>query len=92
MHGTRPGTPAHEAAHRPLGEAVDVLVRRDQREHGLGVEPVGQRQLDEDAVHVGIGGQLGDGRLDLALGDAGGQPDVAWTAGRPSAAWCFMRT
>ena len=74
---TRPGDAAHEAAHRALGEPVDVLLRRDQVDHRLGVEPVRQRQLDEDPVHVRIGGQLGDRRLDLALRRRRREVDVA---------------
>ena len=72
---TRPA--AHEAAHRALGEPVDVLLRRDQVDHRLGVEAGGQRQLDEDAVHVGVGGELGDRRLDLALRRRRREVDVA---------------
>ncbi len=39
------GQAAHEPAHRALGEPVDVLLGRQQRQHRLGVEAVGQRQL-----------------------------------------------
>ena len=59
--------PAHQPAQRPLGQPVDVLLRRDHGQHGVGVEAVGERQLHEDSVDVGVGGQLGDGRLDLSL-------------------------
>ena len=45
--------------------------------HRVGVEAAGQRQLDEDPVDVGVGGELGDGRLDLALRRRRRQVDVA---------------
>ena len=77
MQPTRPGHAAHEPAHRALGEPVDVLLRRDQVDDRVGVEAARERQLDEDAVDVGIGGQLGDRGLDLALRRRRRQVDVA---------------
>ena len=50
-HG--PGEAAHQAARSTLGQPVDVLLRRDEVQHGLRVEAAGQRQLHEDAVHRG---------------------------------------
>ena len=93
MHADEPGHAAHEPAHRPLGEPVDVLLRRDQVDHRVGVEAGRQRQLDEDPVHVGVGRQLGDGRLDLALRDVGRQVDVRGRSLPVSVALrCLLRT
>ena len=66
------GLAAHEAAHRPFGESVDVLLERDLLEDLLHVETVGQGELAEDAVHRRIGGELGDGVVHLCLAGGGG--------------------
>ena len=49
-------------------QPVGVLVRVHQRQHGVRVEPLGQRQLDDVAGAGGVGVQLGDGALDVRLG------------------------
>jgi len=35
-------------------QAVDVLLRRNRLHDALGVQPLGQRQLDENAVHARV--------------------------------------
>ena len=78
-----------------LGETVDVLVGGHQVEHGFRVETVRQRQLDEDAVHLGIGGERADGVFDLGLRGRRWQPGVLATScplRRPSCACCARRS
>ena len=58
-------------------DAVDVLRGVDRLDHAVLVDVVGQRQLDEDAVDVVVGVQLGDAREQLVLRRVGGQPEVA---------------
>ncbi len=87
------GQAAHEAAHRALGEPVDVLLRRDQRQHGLGVEAGGQRQAGR-----GCRAPLGS-----AASSATASSTWAWPAWPGSSTWreiipalwailCLLRT
>lgn len=48
----------------------------DQGEDGLGVEALGKRELAQDAVHLGVGGEGGDSLLDLGLGGVVAELDV----------------
>ncbi len=41
-------------------KAVDVLVRIDGRDHVVGIDMRRQRQLHQDAMHIGIGVELTD--------------------------------
>ena len=56
-------------------EAVDVLVGSDCLEETLGVDVLRQRKLDEDAVDVVAGVELGDEGEHLVGGDALGRRD-----------------
>ena len=60
-----------QAAGKPPGidrvKAVDVLGRVDRRDHLLGVDLLGQRQLHQDAVHRRIGIELADQRQQFGL-------------------------
>ena len=61
-----PGTSAGPAEGEPSGvhrmEAVDVLGGADRLDHGVLVEVVGHRQLDEQPVDGVVGVDLGDER------------------------------
>ena len=57
----------HQLADVHRVEAVHVLVQADQVEHGLLVQPFGQRQLHEDAVDGRVGVQLPHQRFHLCL-------------------------
>ena len=48
-------------------EAVDVFCRIDAAENGRGVDPVGQRQLDENAIDLGVPVEPVDELLELRL-------------------------
>ena len=50
----------HEETRVRGGEAVDVLGRVDQPDELVLVEVVGQRQLEQDAVHAVVGVQVAD--------------------------------
>ena len=67
-------------------EAVHILVRVDRGDHHLLVDMLGQRQLDEDAVHRRIGVEHADQRQQLVLrrrlGQAVGGADHARRLGR----------
>ena len=52
-------------------QSVDVLARRDLRQHDGLIDVVGKRHLDEDAVDLGVAIELGDERDELGLGDVG---------------------
>ncbi|MNN01984.1 hypothetical protein D3C81_1146200 [compost metagenome] len=54
-------------------EAVDVLGRVDGLQHRGLVDVLGQRQLHQDAVHAGVGIQLGDQRQHLGGAGLGRQ-------------------
>ena len=71
------GATTHESAHRALGQAVDVLLRRDEVDDRFGVETVGERELHEDAVHRVVGDEFTHDRLDLCLGGRRRQVDMA---------------
>ena len=58
-------------------EPVHVLRRRDRRDHRLLVERSGQRQLDEQAVHLVVGVQLRDEPEQLLLRRRGREAHVA---------------
>ena len=61
------GLAPHEATHRALGEPVDIFLERDLFEHLLHVEAIRQRELAQDAVHAGVGGERSDGVVHLRL-------------------------
>ena len=50
-------------------QAVDVFERIDAVEQGVGIDAFGQGQLEDDAVHVGVGVEQLDAVADAALGD-----------------------
>ena len=54
-------------------KAVDVLRRIDRIEHARGVDLVGQRQLDQDAVHRGVGVERAQPGEQVALADVSRQ-------------------
>ena len=60
----RPGNERRPAEVEPARvdgmDAVDVLLGRDRLDHAVLVDVVGQRQLDEEPVHVVVGVDLGD--------------------------------
>ena len=58
VQGTRPGSPRASRPALDRGQPVDVLGRVERVDDRVGVEVVGQRQLDEDAVHLVVGVQL----------------------------------
>ena len=86
-----PGTPRTS---RPIERSVSPSTSFSggiRSMHRLGVEPAGQRQLDEDPVDVRVGGELGDRRLDLALRRrrrAGRRGAAACRSRSPCAACC----
>ena len=59
----------HQQAGVDGGQAVDVLRRVDQRDELVLVELVGQRQLQQDAVHAVVGVQLAEQLGELVRGD-----------------------
>ncbi|MGY3032469.1 hypothetical protein ACVIIV_001639 [Bradyrhizobium sp. USDA 4354] len=73
----RAGRQRLEAAGEPAGivrmQAIDILGRIDGVDDGLGVQPLRQRQLHENAVHGGIAVELCDQRQQIALRDVGRQ-------------------
>ena len=69
--------PAGEPADIDRMKAVDVLARRDGRDHRLSASIcLRQRQLHQDAVHGGIGVEPGDQREQLGLRRALGEPVI----------------
>src|SRR5439155_14131394 len=50
-------------------ETVDIFMLRDLLQHLVGIEAVGQRDLDQDAVDRRVSSQVGDALVQLALGD-----------------------
>ena len=77
-----PRLATNKAAHRPGRQPVHILLRRDQFQHSVGVQPLGQRELHQDPVDAGIGSQAPDRLLHLALGGVGTQLDMARHHGR----------
>src|SRR2546423_12247107 len=61
--------PLRQAASIVWMEPVDIFMWRDLLQRLVGIEAVGQRDLDQDAVDRGVGGQVGDALVQLALGD-----------------------
>ncbi len=57
-------------------KAVDVLVRIDGIDHGIGIDLVGQGELDQDAVDAVVGVELFDQRQQLGLRGGVGQAVV----------------
>jgi len=69
------GATGLEAAGVDGMEAVNIFLGRDGVEEGLGVNLLGQRKLDEDAVDVVAGVELGDEGEHLGGGDGVGRGD-----------------
>ena len=57
--GHEAGAAAHEQAEALGVEAVDVFAHVDGVDHRVGVDAVGEGELDEDAVHVVAGVEAG---------------------------------
>jgi hypothetical protein len=57
-------------------QRVDILGRVQRIQHGGFVQMPRQRQLHQDAVHAGIGGQFLDLRHQFGLRHIGGQFDM----------------
>ncbi|MCY1537644.1 hypothetical protein D9M68_731490 [compost metagenome] len=72
----RAGPEARGAGHQRAGaghvEAVDVLGGRDGLDDLLAVHVLGQRQLNEDAVHLGVVVEGADARQQVGLAQVGG--------------------
>ena len=49
-------------------EAVNILIRIDQRQHARFIQMLWKRKLHEDTVHAGIGIELPHGLLKRLLG------------------------
>ena len=71
--GQRPGLVQHQPAEVRRVQAVGVLGRVDQLQHPVGVDALGQRELDDVAGAGRVLVELADRRLDLLLGGGGGQ-------------------
>lgn len=54
-------------------EAVDVFAHVDGVDHRVGVDAVGEGELDEDAVHVVAGVEAGHVLEERGLADVGGE-------------------
>ena len=50
-------------------ETVDIFMWRDLLQRLVGIEAVGQRDLDQDAVDRRVSSQVGNALVQLALGD-----------------------
>jgi hypothetical protein len=59
-HECRPGLAGAELADIDEMEAVDILVGRDGLDDLAGIDVIGQRKLDQDAVDGRIGVEVGD--------------------------------
>ena len=64
---TKAGAAHHQCARARDVEAIDVLGGRDGLDDLLRVHVLGDRQLDEDAVHLGVGVQRADAVEKLGL-------------------------
>ena len=71
--GQEPGQPQHQATHILRVEGVHVLLRADGLQHGPAVQPLRQRQLHQDPVHVLPAVHVLHQRQQLLLGGFGGQ-------------------
>ena len=76
VQGTRPGRAVGEQAGVDRGEAVDVLAGIDRGDHRVGIDLVGDRQLDEDAVDVLVEAEPADQLEQLVLVGLRRQPVV----------------
>ncbi len=69
--GPETGPAQHEQPETVGVEPVDVLGRVDLGDDRLTVEAPGQRELDQDAVHLVVGVEIGDHLPQLGLPDVG---------------------
>jgi crotonobetainyl-CoA:carnitine CoA-transferase CaiB-like acyl-CoA transferase len=67
----------NKTTHRSFGEAIDIFFGRKQVKHTLCVETVRERELDEDAVNVGVVGQLRDRGFEISLANVCRKLDMA---------------
>ena len=68
-------------------QPVDVLGRVDRRDHGVLVDAVGQRQLDEDPVDALVDVELPDQGQQLLLRGRGASP--RWIERMPTSSVCL---
>src|SRR5436189_43910 len=69
-------TALRQQAGTPSGQAIDVLSRVDRADHRVLIDLIGQRNLDQDPVHLVVGVQVVDEPEQILLSSRRGQPVV----------------